>query len=64
MMKWPDFFYKFMEIKSWTKNIEVEFVKSGCGHCGSRTLKLAVSQEGIGGKKFCIDCMLIQIQES
>ena len=53
-----------MEIKSWTKNIEVEFVKSGCGHCGSRTLKLAVSQEGIGGKKFCIDCMLIQIQES
>ena len=29
------------------KNIGLDIVKSGCGHSGLRTLKLAVSQEGI-----------------
>ena len=40
--------YKFREIKSWLKNIGVGGVfKNGCGHSGLRTLKLAVSKEGI-----------------
>ena len=39
--------YRLMEIKSWSKNIGVGLVKNGCGHSGLRTLKLAVSQEGI-----------------
>ena len=41
--------YRFMEIRSWLKNIGVGVVKNGCGHSGLRTLKLAVSQEGIIG---------------
>ena len=36
-----------MEIKSWSKNIVVGMVRNGCGHSGLRTLKFAVSQEGI-----------------
>ena len=30
--------YRFMEIKSWLKNIMVGMVKIGCGHSGLRTL--------------------------
>ena len=36
--------YRFMESRSWLKNIEVDMVKSGCGHSVLRTLKLAVCQ--------------------
>ena len=40
---------RFIEIKSWLKN--------GCGHSGSRTLKLAVSQGGINEVSWfwCVD---------
>ena len=46
------FWYIFMEIKSWLGNIGVGMVRSGCGHSGHRTLKLAVSQEGINGRNW------------
>ena len=36
--------YRFMESRSWLKNIEVDVVKNGCGHSILRTLKLAVCQ--------------------
>ena len=36
-----------MEIKSLLKNIGVGKAKIGCGHSGLRSLKLAISQEGI-----------------
>ena len=35
---------RFIEIKSWLKNIGVGMVKNGCGHSVLRTLKLAVCQ--------------------
>ena len=38
-----------MELKSLLKGIEVGIVKNWCGHSGLRTLKFAVSQEGING---------------
>ena len=38
-----------MKIKIWLKNVEVGLVKNGRGYCSLRTLKLAVSQEGING---------------
>ena len=38
-----------MEIKRQLKNIGLDVVKNGFGHSGLRTLKLAVSQEGING---------------
>ena len=41
--------YKFMEIRNWLKNIWVGAAKNGCSYSGYRTLKLAVSQEGING---------------
>ena len=41
--------YRFMEIKSWLKNIGVGMVKNGWSHSGLRTLKLAVSLERING---------------
>ena len=31
------------------KNIGADVVRNGCGHYGLRTVKLAVSQEGING---------------
>ena len=40
---------RFIEIKSW-------LVKNGCGHSGLRTLKLAVSQEGINGVSWFLVC--------
>ena len=33
--------YKFIEIKSWLKNIGVGMVINGCAHSGHRTLRLA-----------------------
>ena len=41
------YWYRFMKIKSWVKNNGLGMVKTGCEHSGFRTLKLAVSQEGI-----------------
>ena len=38
--------YRFMEIKSWSKSIVVGVVKNVFDHSSHRTLKLAVSQEG------------------
>ena len=43
------FWYRFMEIKSWLKNIEVGVIKHEFGHSGLSTLKLAVSEEAING---------------
>ena len=40
---------RFIEIKSLLKNISMGVVRNGCGHSGLKTLKLAVSQEGING---------------
>ena len=36
--------YKFIEIKSWLKNIGMGVVINVCSHSGCRYLKLAVSQ--------------------
>ena len=36
--------YRFMEIRSWLKNIGVDVVKNGCSHSVHRTLKLAEFQ--------------------
>ena len=47
---------KFIENKSWLKNIGVGIVKNGCGHSGLRTLKLAVSQEWINGVSWFLVC--------
>ena len=41
--------YKFMEIKSWSKIVRVGVLKNECDHSGQRTIELAVSQEGING---------------
>ena len=35
--------YKFIEIKSWLKNIGMGAVINGCPHSGCRNLKLAVA---------------------
>ena len=56
------YWYKFMEIKSWLKNIWWGVVKNGCGYSDHMTLKLAVSQEGIDGINGFF-WMLIHIQE-
>ena len=47
---------RFIEIKSWSKNIGVGMVKNGCGHSGLTTLKLALSQEGIDGVSWFLVC--------
>ena len=54
--------YRFMEIKSWLKNIGVGMVKNVYGYSSLITQKLALSQEGINVINFF--GMLIQIQES
>ena len=54
--------YRFMEIRSWLKNIGVGMVKSGSGHFVLRTLILAVCQGEINGINWYWVC-LIQIQE-
>ena len=41
--------YRFMEIKSWLKNIRMSVVINGCVHSGYRNLKLAVSHKEING---------------
>ena len=48
--------YKFMEIKSWLRNFRLGMVKNGCGHYGLRTLKLALSQEGINRINWFLVC--------
>ena len=45
-----------MEIKSWLKNVGVGMVKNGCGQSGHKTLKLAVSQEGVNEKNLFFAC--------
>ena len=47
---------RFIEIKSWLKNIGMGIVKNGCGHSGLRTLKLALCQEGINGVSWFVVC--------
>ena len=39
--------YKFIEIKSWAKNIEMGGFINGCAHSGCRNLKLIVSHKEI-----------------
>ena len=41
--------YRFMENRSWLKNIWVGMVKNGCGHSVLWTLKLAVCQGEMSG---------------
>ena len=48
--------YKFMETESWLKNTGMGVVKNGCGYSGHRTLKLAVSQEGLNGVDWFFAC--------
>ena len=50
------FAYWFIEIKSWMKSIGVGMVKNWCGHYGLRTLKLALSQEGINRVGWFLVC--------
>ena len=40
---------KFIEIKSWLKNIRMGMVINGCAHSGCRNLKLAVSYKENNG---------------
>ena len=47
--------YKFIEIKSWLKNIGVGMVINGCAHSGCRT-QLAVAQEKINGLNWLLVC--------
>ena len=55
--------HRFMIIKRWLKNIGVSMVKNGWGHSSLRTLKLAVSQEGINEINWLFG-VSIKIQES
>ena len=48
--------YRFMEIRSWLKNIEVGLVKNGCGHSVFRTLKLAACHGEINGINWFLIC--------
>ena len=41
--------YKFIEIKSWLRNIRMGVVINWCAHCGCRNLKLALSHREING---------------
>ena len=41
--------YKFIEIKSWLKNIGMGVIINWCAHSGCRNLKLAVSHKEING---------------
>ena len=47
---------RFKEIKSWLKSIDMGIIKNGCDHSDLRTLKLAVSQEGISGVSWFLVC--------
>ena len=46
----------FVEIKRWLKNVGVGTVKNVCGHSDFRTLKLAVSQQGITRVSWFLVC--------
>ena len=48
--------YRFMESRSWLKNIEVDVVKNGCGHSVLRTLKLTVCQVQMNEIKWFLVC--------
>ena len=48
--------YRYMEIKNWLRNIRVGVVKNGCVHSGPRTLKLALSQEGVNRINWSLVC--------
>ena len=49
--------YKFVEIKSWLKNLEVGMVKNWCYYSGQKTLTLAVSQEENNGINWILVCL-------
>ena len=55
--------YRFMENRSWLKNIGVCVAKNACGHTVVRTLKLAVCQGKMNWNKMIFG-MLIQVCES
>ena len=48
--------YRFMEIKSWLKNVGMGLVKNGYGHSGLWTVKLAIFPEGINGVNWFLVC--------
>ena len=48
--------YRFMESRSWLKNIEVDVVKNGCGYSVLMTLKLAVCQGQMNGINWFLVC--------
>ena len=48
--------YRFMEIRSWLKNIGVGLVKNGCGHSILKTPKLAVYQREMNGIYWFLVC--------
>ena len=50
------FFARFMEIKSWLKNIGVGVVKQGYAHSGLRIVKLAVCPAVINGINWFLVC--------
>ena len=47
---------RFIEIKSWLKNIDVGMVKNGCDRSSLKTLKQAVSQEGVHWVTWSLIC--------
>ena len=59
MMKKPGFLhvdtYRFIEIKSWLKNIGVSVVRNWCGHSVLRTQKLTISREAISAINWFVD---------
>ena len=59
MMKKPDFlacWYKFIEIKSWLKNIEAGMFINGCAHSACMNLKLALFREEINERNWLLAC--------
>ena len=48
--------YRFMKVRSWLKNIGVTVVKNRCGHSVLRTLKLAVCQGEISEIDWFLVC--------
>ena len=48
--------YRFMENRSWLKNIGVGMVKNGCDHSVLRTLKLAVCQGQMNEINWFLGC--------
>ena len=50
------YWYRIMEVESWFKNIGVSVVKNVGGHFSLRMLKLTVSQKGINGINWFLEC--------